>query len=322
MVISSAPLERTAGLPRSMTERLREPHCPGTAARNHDFEPFRLPGLRAATGRVRTVIVAPLGSVSAVKHQRTPKMDHTEPTRVALPRSTWIAVALAALLLLGMLGTLVAVLISLEGTRSEIRTTRKGVLDTDAHLRRVTNQLSPVLSAVAPLTSTSSARTVRRTRRSLVAAAVRVPAIGADTRRAADAAGYIGQSLQDAQLTPTLTAVRGLASEGHQSLPSLARLLGALNAPGPQSLTACTTRLRVGAPAQPGQLGCALRFVPEIRSLLVALRGLNATSTRVQAATLAVLRESLAVQRETLGHVRSLDDKTLGPAPASVLPAK
>ena len=202
-------------------------------------------------------------------------MDRTEPIHVALPRSAWIAAGLAALLLLGMLGTLVAVLISLEGTRSEIRTTRRGVLDTDVHLRRVTNQLSPVLSAVAPLTSTSSTRTVRRTGRSLVAAAARVPAIGDDAHRAADAAGYIGQTLQDAQLAPTLTAVRGLASDGHQALPGLSRLIAALDAPGPQSLTACTTRLRVGAPAQPGQLGCALRFAPDIRSLLVDLRGLN-----------------------------------------------
>jgi len=46
-----------------------------------------------------------------------------------------------------------------------------------------------------------------------------------------------------------------------------------------------STRPDLGAPAQPGQLGCALRFVPDIRALL-------------------------------------LDDKTLGPAPASVLPAK
>ena len=216
-------------------------------------------------------------------------MDRTEPIHLALPRSARIAVALAALLLLGMLATLVAVLISLEGTRSEIRTTRMGVLDTDVHLRRVTAQLSPVLSAVAPLTSTASTRTVRRTGRSLVAAAVRVPAIGDDARRAADAAGYIGQSLQDAQLAPTLTAVRVLASDGHQVLPSLPRMLSS---------------------------------VPDIRSLMVDLRRLNTTSTRLQATTLATLRESLAIQRETLTHVRSLDDKTLGPAPASVLPTK
>jgi hypothetical protein len=148
-----------------------------------------------------------------------------------------------------------------------------------------------------------------------VTAAGRVPAIGDDAHRAADATGYIGQTLQEAQLAPTLSAVRGLASDGHQALPSLTRLLGALDAPGPQSLTACATRLRVGAPAQPGQLGCALRFVPDIRALLVDVRRLNAT-------TLATLRQSLAVQRETLTHVRSLDEKTLGPAPASVLPPK
>jgi hypothetical protein len=244
-------------------------------------------------------------------------MDRSEPIHVALPRSARIGVALAALLLLGMLGTLVAVLISLEGTRSEIRTTRMGVLDTDAHLRRVTDQLSPVLGAVAPLTSPSSKRTVRRTGRSLLGAADRVPAIGDDARRAADAAGYIGQTLQDAQLAPTLSSLRGLANDAHPALPSLARFLSSLDAVGPRSLAACGTRLQERAPAQPGQLGCALRFVPDIRALLVDLRRLNARSTRIQASTLAVLRRSLAIQQETLTHVRSIDDKTLGPPPAT-----
>ena len=251
-------------------------------------------------------------------------MDRTEPIHVALPRSARIGVALAALLLLGMLGTLIAVLISLEGTRSEIRTTRMGVLDTDVRLRHVTDQLSPVLSAVAPLTSESSTRTVRQTGRSLVTAANQVPALSDDAHRAADAAGYIGQTLQGAQLAPTLSSLRGLASDAHPALPSLARLLSSLDAPGPQSLAACEQRLRVRAPAQPGQLGCALRFVPDIRALLVDLRRLNTTSTRIQASTLATLRTSLAIQQETLTHVRSIDEKTLGPAPAAspVLPTK
>jgi hypothetical protein len=255
-------------------------------------------------------------------------MDHTEPIHVALPRSARIGLALAALLLLGMLGTLVAVLVSLEGTRSEIRTTRMGVVDTDAHLRRVTDQLSPVLSAVAPLTSASSTSAVRRTGRSLGTAADRVPGIGDDARRAADAAGYVGQTLQDARLAPTLSSLRGLASDAHPALPSLARLLAGLDAPGPRSLRACGSDLRLRAPARPGQLGCALRFVPAIHALLLDLRRLNATSTRLQASTLATLRASLAVQQETLTHVRSIDDKTLGPAPAAApaavpgLPAK
>jgi hypothetical protein len=244
-------------------------------------------------------------------------MSRTEPVHVALPRSARIAVALAALLLVGMLATLVAVLISLEGTRSEIRTTRIGVVDTDARLRRVTDQLSPVLGAVAPLASQSSERAVRSTGRSVATAAGRVPALSDDARRAADAAGYIGQTLQDARLPPTLGALRGLASDAAPALPSLARFLSALDAPGPRSLAACEARLRVRAPADAGQIGCLLRFVPSIRRLLVTQTTLNARSVRTQRSTLATLRESLAVQRETLTHVRSIDDKTLGPAPAA-----
>ena len=150
-------------------------------------------------------------------------------------------------------------------------------------------------------------------------------------RRAADAAGYIGGALHDGQLTTTLIALRGLAGDAASGerlvlaldgasrvLPVAARMLSALDTPGPQSLAACESRLRVRAPSQPGQVGCLLRIVPEVRRLLADVRQLNRTSIRIQGETLTQLRSSLAVQRETLTHVRSLDNKTAGPAPSTL----
>ena len=104
-------------------------------------------------------------------------------------------------------------------------------------------------------------------------------------RRAADAAGYIGGALHDGQLTTTLIALRGLAGDAASGerlvlaldgasrvLPVAARMLSALDTPGPQSLAACESRLRVRAPSQPGQVGCLLRIVPEVRRLLADVR--------------------------------------------------
>ncbi|HVL97164.1 MAG TPA: hypothetical protein VM266_15010 [Solirubrobacteraceae bacterium] len=67
--------------------------------------------------------------------------------------------------------------------------------------------------------------------------------------------------------------------------------------------------------------------VDELRRLTVELLGIqrpayetNRSSLATQRRTEGLLRESLAIQRQTLVHIRSIDRKTGGPAPAAPIP--
>lgn len=217
---------------------------------------------------------------------------------IALPISARVAAALGATLLIGMLTVLVAVLVSLEGTRSEIRTTRIGVVEAEQRFQRVTQQLSPLLSAVAPLTDEPAQRTLRSTGRKVAVAAGEVPAIADSAKKGADAATYLASTVGDAQLASSLTALRTLADAATggdrlvEVLDSAARVLTSADG--------------------------ALQMLPAIRRLIAKVTRLLQTSARTQASTLSVLQHSAAIQREILSHVKSLDDKTLGRQPAAL----
>ena len=241
-----------------------------------------------------------------------------DPVVLSIPVSGRIAVAFAGLLLLGVLAVLIAVLVSLEGTRSEIRTTRMGVTAAEQRFERVTERLQPLLDATAPLADESSRADLREAGRSLSEAAGDVPALADDARRGVGAATFIAQTLQAADLGGSLTGVRWLTD-------SATRLLADLDQDGRRSLTACDRQLQTGAPSDSGQVACLLRVVPNIRALLRAQRRLNRTSVKTQRGTLslnrrihALLAESLSIQREILERTRSLDRKTGGPAPRTL----
>lgn len=238
---------------------------------------------------------------------------------------------LAGALLLGILVVLVAVLVSLEGTRSEIRTTRMDVSEAEQRFQRVNEQLQPLLNVVAPLTSESSQRNLRGTGRSLAEAADEVPALASDARRGLGAAIFIAQTLQAADLGGSLSAVRSLADAAvpaaQNIVPAAARLLADLDRRPTRSLAICDQRLAGRPPSTSGQIGCLLRIVPNIRGLLSSQRSITRKSLATQHDTLSVTRrinalfvESLAIQRELLERTRSLDRKTGGPAPTTPIP--
>ena len=246
---------------------------------------------------------------------------------LSLPFSARVAVGLAGVLFLAILAVLIAVLVSLEGTRSEIRTTRMGVTEAEQRLERVTDRVQPLLDAAVPLTQGSSRRDLRDAGRALSEAAGEVPALAADARRGVGAAAFIAQTLQGADLAGSLGAVRFLADAAvpatRELFPAATRLLAELDRGGERSLVACDARLRTRAPSARGQIACLLRTVPNIRVLLSSQRRLNRRSLATQRDTRAITRrvhalfvESLAIQREILRRTRSLDNKTGGPAPA------
>jgi hypothetical protein len=217
-------------------------------------------------------------------------------------------VALAALLLVAMLATLIAVLVSLESTRSEIRTTRAGVVDTDQRLQRASRQLQPLLGGEAR-------RRIGSTAGALGHALDQLPEAARRARQGVDAATFLASTLDEAQLPRALTSLRTLAD---------AALTAAR--PGVHSLDACDASLRRRPPGASGQLGCLLRTVPNIRALLRSQRRLNRKSTTTQLRQLSLMQrtyellaQSLAIQRETLEHARSIDRKTGGTAPAGPL---
>lgn len=172
---------------------------------------------------------------------------------------TGVVAVLAGALLLGILGVLIGVLLSLERTQAEIVATRAGVTDTERRVDRLTGTLVPVLQAAKPLT-TDARRGLRQARAAL-------PPLLADARSGIDTA-------------------RGV----------LASLPGAAG-----TAVAISERFR-------------LQLRRQRRLLRRSLDVQNGTRT-LNGETVALLRESLAIQREILVHVRSLDEKLGGPLP-------
>jgi hypothetical protein len=221
---------------------------------------------------------------------------------VKLPPAAPLAFIAAGVLLLAILAVLVAVLVSLEGSRSEIRTTRMQVSSADARVQRITTSLVPLLEAVKPLTTTSSRRRLGSDRGVLTQAAGRVPGLADDTQSVLGTTSSIAQVLSTSDLGRTLGGVRALTdatlSDGRLGhvLTGADRVLGAID----------TRALSQGLPA--------LRTLPDIRRRLQTLQAQGLHTNRRADQTLAVLQESLAVQRETLVHARSLDRK-VGPVP-------
>jgi hypothetical protein len=220
--------------------------------------------------------------------------------RATLPAGAVIALALGGLLLMGMLATLIAVLVSLEGTRSEIRTTRAHLTNVDQRVERVTGQLSPLAAGVAPLTTPQARRDLKATTRALPEAVAQLPSALRALRALTDAA------LMHGRLPRALDGADGFFS--------------ALQQPGAASQATCDARLRRRAPIVAGQIGCLLRTAANARTLLSSQRRLTGRSVRVQLDNLGLTRQvvqlmsqSLAVQRETLAHVRAVDRKLPGP---------
>jgi hypothetical protein len=223
-----------------------------------------------------------------------------EPNRMelSLPTSARVAAGLAGVLLVGMLVVLIAVLASLEGTRSELRTTRAAVTDADQRARRASDVLRPYLEAAAPLTEKSSQRRLRRVGRTLTAAAGAVPPLAEDAHNGVGAAVFIAQVLQG------------------RFVPAAERLFAELNRNDRRSLASCDKSLRSRAPSAAGQIDCLLRVVPNVRGLLESQRELNRASLTTQRDTLARTRRihklfirSLAIQRQLLKETQSINRK-------------
>jgi hypothetical protein len=215
-----------------------------------------------------------------------------EPVVLVVSPAARVGVVLGALLLVGMLATLIAVLVSLEGTRSEIRTTRAGVVAADGRLARVTRGLEPLLAATAPLGGRGARRRLRRTTGTLADSVDQLPALAERAGEGVDAATFIATTLDRSDLRRSLSSLRALADAGLAG-DGFARLL---------------------------------RAFPDVPALLRSQRRILQISTSTQREqlavskrTLGVLTESLAIQRETLEHARSLDRKTGGTVPATPL---
>ncbi len=238
-----------------------------------------------------------------------------------------VVAGLGGLLLFGVLAVLVAVLLSLEGTRDEVASTRAKLEQTDARVQRLSSGFGPVLDAVMPIVSKASRREVRRTARQLTDATGRIPALAGDVDSTVGIVGAIAREVEAGNLRGSLSAVRDLAGTLVPAGERASSFLSGLDVPGARSVSACDERLKTRAPARAGQIGCLLRLMPNIRGVLKAQRRLLRRSLDVQTATrdgtgdvLALLRDSLAVQRELLVHIRSLDAKTGGTVPAATAP--
>lgn len=127
---------------------------------------------------------------------------------LAVSPAARVAVGLAAVVLVGMLAVLIAVLVSLEGTRSEIRTTRAGVVAADQRFQRVAEQLEPLLAATAPLAGDGARRRLRGTTVKLADSVEQLPALADRAKQGVEAATFIATTLDRSGLRKTFLAVR------------------------------------------------------------------------------------------------------------------
>lgn len=248
-------------------------------------------------------------------------------TEVTFSTAAKVVAGLGGLLLVAILLVLTFVLLSLEGTRDEITSTRAELEQTDRRVQRLGNGFAPVLDAVKPIVSRASKRQVRRTAGRVAGATAEIPVLADDVRSTVGIVSAIAGQVEGGDLAGSLTAVRGLAGTLVPAGRQASALLAALDVPGSRSLTVCEDRLKLRAPSQPGQIGCLLRLVPNFRALLDAQRRILTRSRRIQdrtrsltRANLEALRESLAIQRQILVHVRSLDTKSGGTVPLTSNP--
>ena len=227
------------------------------------------------------------------------------------PTGIRVVVALAGLLLLGLLGVLIAVFFSLEATRSEMRHTQR---DVQTRVTSVDSGLQPLLGALEPLTSTARTRKLKAGVRNAQGAIATIPGIAGDTSEAVRLVALISSQLRGAEL-PQLT--RSL-TDGRlkTTLDDVHRLVGGLEDAKVHSQAICDRRLRGRAAIADGQLACAMRTLANMRFLLSSQRRLTRRSLEVQIKGVNLTRQvtrllsdSLAIQREILGHVRSLDSK-------------
>lgn len=218
----------------------------------------------------------------------TPR-DRPAAVRLALSPVAAVAAVAGGL---ALLGTLVAVLASLESTRSEIKATRADIGAVAGRVQRIDRRLDPLLDDASALEGT-----------------VRRPALLDGLRSASRAARTVPGLADDTALLLDELQRSGLAT----ALPQLAEAL-------PRAAAALRPILRVVP-----DLGPALRTVPRLVAQLRDQRRLTARSIRIQTTTatlnrrtLALLTDSLGVQRELLVRTRSLDTKV--PAAGALLP--
>lgn len=225
---------------------------------------------------------------------------------------------------------IVLLLLSLESTRGELRDTHGEVTDVTARVQRLDRELNPLLSTVATLTGAVRRPQLRAGVRSAATAVGTLPGLAQDTTDGLQALSLITDAIGRSDLATVLPQVAASLrraqdpdSELARALEGGTRLLAGLRTTRIPSQAVCDQRLL----HRPGidLLDCVLRTLPNARKLLSDQRRLTARSIRIQTSTenlvrqgVGLLTESLGIQREILGHARSLDTKV--PEATAVVP--
>lgn len=262
-----------------------------------------------------------------------PDRVHTDlPAAVRLTATSGqrAVVVLAGLLLIALVVGIALVLVSLERTRADVRTTRADVTDVTDRVQRLDGQLAPLLTSVGALTTAAGGPKLRTGLRDAGTAVSALPGLARDAETGLDALGLVTDAVGRSDLATVLPAVAAALARAQRPGSGLARgldgatrLPAGLRDPDVPSQATCDRRLLTRAGID--QLGCVLRTLPNARRLLSDQRRITSRSLRVQLATATVTRrteallvQSLGVQRELLVVARSLDRKL--PESAAILP--
>lgn len=205
---------------------------------------------------------------------------------------------------------LVAMVVLLALTLSELRTSRTHIADQDAKVTKLLELSRPALEGVPPLTR--DAEPLLDDARPVVGALAQdLPAILTSGETTLDRLPALAVSAQ-ALVSEAFPAVRALgAIEVEPALAAVQALAGQLLEGERLAATLDEARVLMEQIETLGLTVRAARTARRIERLLTTQR----RTLKTQRNSLAVQRRSLDVQTETLGHVRSIDEKTGGQAP-------
>jgi hypothetical protein len=236
-------------------------------------------------------------------------MDSADPSvRLRVSPVGYLAAIVAGVLLLTMIGLLILQLAVLKDSREHIQAQ-------DHKIAQIQHQTDPLIADAKPALAQAEPL-LRRARRLLTPAGQSFESISTAADQVPRLA--MGADLVLSEAVPLLQALN--ASNAPAAIASVGRLSDALAAGDRLVRTVDAANATLGQLERTNLIPQTSEALPRFEGLLLELARIQKRTFRTQVKSLRTQRrqldatfESLAIQRETLEHTRSIDRKT-GPA--------
>ena len=238
-----------------------------------------------------------------------------QPVRLRMSPLGYLAGIFAAVLLVTMVGLLIMQLAVLKDSREHIQAQ-------DHKIAQIQHQTDPLIADAKPAVAQAEPL-LRRARRLLTPAGESLESLTAATDQVPRLA--MGADLVLSEAVPLLQALN--ASNAPSAIASIGRLSDALAAGDRLVRTVDAANDTLGQLQSTNLIPKTSDALPRFEGLLIELARIQKRTFRNQVKSLRTQRrqlnatfESLAIQRETLEHTRSIDRKTGPPVPGSPVP--